>query len=135
MKVILKNKIVDVKEGYARNYLFPYKLAIPATEENMRKLEQRKDEVERELKEEEKKLEDLAKKYDGKSVTIKKEAGEEKKLFGSVTKKEIIKAFRFPSESNVILTVPIKELGEYKVPVKFGRHMATVVVKVVPEEK
>jgi len=40
MKVILKNKIVDVKEGYARNYLFPYKLAIPATEENVRKLEQ-----------------------------------------------------------------------------------------------
>jgi large subunit ribosomal protein L9 len=98
MEVILLEKIanlgklgdkVNVKPGYARNFLFPKSLAKPATRENMEEFEARRAELEKAEAEKLKAAQAEAAKVHGKSVTIQHMAGEEGKLFGSITTQEI----------------------------------------------
>jgi large subunit ribosomal protein L9 len=120
--------VVNVKDGYARNYLFPKNLAKEATAGNMKGLEGLK---KKQAAIEAKKVDDakaLADKISGISVTMTVEAGEEDKLFGSVTSDMIATALEAEGvkidKKDIVLDEPIKKLGSYQ-----------VIVKVIPEVK
>ena len=120
--------IKEVNSGYAVNFLFPKKLAEPATPEAMAKLEKCKKEIiiEREVQEELliKNLEEIK----GKTITIKGKANEKGSLFSAIHKKEIIEAMRTEhhaeiDEEYIILQKPIKEVGEFEILIKIkGRE-------------
>jgi large subunit ribosomal protein L9 len=120
--------VVDVKDGYARNYLFPKNLAKEATSGNMKGLEGLK---KKQAAIEAKKIADakaIGDKISSLSVTMTVEAGEEDKLFGSVTTDMIATALEAEGvkidKKDIVLDEPIKKLGSYQ-----------VVVKVIPEVK
>lgn len=114
--------IIQVKPGYARNFLFPKKLARPATEANQKIIEEIKRKKEQALAREKKAAEDLRKKLSQVSCTIAVEAGDDDKLFGSVTAQDIASAFEQEDISidkrKIALDEPIKKLGVYNVTVK-----------------
>ena len=114
--------VIVVKEGYARNFLIPGKKARPATPENMKLLESiKKKKAEAVAKQKEEALA-LADKMSNFSCTINAAAGEEDKLFGSVTSEMISKALEAAGfnidKKDVLLDEPIKKLGVYQVEVK-----------------
>jgi large subunit ribosomal protein L9 len=120
--------VITVTDGYARNYLFPKNLAKMATPGNIKGLEGSK---KKQAAIETKKVEDakaLADKIAGLSVTITAQAGEEDKLFGSVTADMISMALEAEGvkidKKDIVLDEPIKKLGSYQ-----------IVVKVIPEVK
>ena len=131
MKVILletierlgkTGEIISVKDGYARNYLIPKNKAKPVTPGNMKILDALK---KKEILEEEKKMEKamaIADKINNLSLTISAHAGEEEKLFGSVSNDDISNALLeegiYIDKKDVILDEPIKKLGVYQVMVK-----------------
>lgn len=149
MKVILlkdvenlgkEGDVVEVRRGYARNYLLPKKLAIEATPGNLSQLEairrKRARTEEKELAE----AESLKARIDGLVLEFVKKAGETGKLYGSLTSKEI--ADRITQEIQkefdrkyIELEEPIKDLGEHRVKVNLGRGVtATLTVRILPEE-
>ncbi len=134
-----RGQVVKVAPGYARNYLLPKKLAVAATEANRKIVEQ---ERQAHLRKEAKlvsEAQDLAKLVNGVSVTIAQKAGENDQLFGSVTSKDVAEALAAKNftidRRKIHLEDPIKQLGEYKVPVRLHRDVtAEVTVNVVREE-
>lgn len=148
MQVILREDIeklgkigdlVKVKDGYARNYLVPLKKAIEATPKNVRAMEHAKKMVSDRLRKLKKEAAADADRIKGLSVTIKAKAGEEGKLFGSVTSMDIADALKAQGvtidKRKISLEEPIKRLGDHAVPVKL--HTDVVVdlkVTVVAEE-
>lgn len=122
-----RGDIIKVKDGYARNYLFPKKLAIPATENNKRMLEE--ENIIRARRDEKMKqsVQAVAEKMQGLSCTIVVQAGEEDKLYGSVGTHEIAKAVNEQGfeidHKQVVLEEPIKKLGVYTVSVKLHRDV------------
>ena len=145
MQVILKENVeklgsegdvVAVATGYARNYLIPRKLAIQATEKNRRSLEHEK-RVETDLAAKEKKeAEKLAGELSNLSCTIRMQAGENDRLFGSVTSLDIAAALEEQGieidRRKIILDEPLKELGVFTVPAKIHPDvMADIKVWVV----
>jgi large subunit ribosomal protein L9 len=132
------NKVGDIKEvpdGYARNFLLPKGIAIPATAEKVAELENKMAKLQ---KDEGKILEDLQKiadKIEAKTFTVEAQAGEEEKLFGSVTNRdlaEVLVANKFEIEKQDIeILEPIHELGEHEATVKLGHGVhATMKVRV-----
>jgi large subunit ribosomal protein L9 len=122
-----RGDLVKVTAGYARNYLLPKRLAVAATESNKKIVEQeRQGHVRREAKLEGE-AQDLAKLLSGVSITIRQKAGEEGHLFGSVTSKDIAEALEKQNYSidrrKIQLEHPIKQVGEYKVPVKLHKDV------------
>ena len=144
MQVILKEdieklghmgEIVEVKRGYARNYLLPKDLAMEATPNNLKQLEHAKRVVADKIKKVQKESQSLADKLNATVVTLLHTSGEEDKLFGSVTSMEIADALKEAGvevdKRKIVLDEPIKRLGEYKVAVKLSGGVAgTVTVKV-----
>jgi large subunit ribosomal protein L9 len=134
-----RGELVKVAPGYARNFLLPKKLAVPATEANRKIVEQ---ERQAHLRKEAKlsgEAQELATLLNGVSVTIAQKAGENEQLFGSVTSKDIADALagkNFTIDRRKIhLEEPIKQLGEYKVPVRLHKDVtAEIGVVVVREE-
>ena len=145
MKVILttdikgvgkKDQVINASDGYARNFLFPKKLAVLADKENMAKLQMRKDSAnhkkEMELEEARKVKEELAKR----TLTIKVKTGENGKLFGSITAKEIAENLEQQykikvDKKKVNIKEAIKELGTVTVPIKlYEGVIATLQVNV-----
>ena len=135
MKVILliniknlgnKGDIRDVSEGYARNFLFPKKLAGIATDEVLLKVNLEKKEVEKKEKEAEERMRKLAGDLRNKKITIKTKS-EKGKLFGSITAKDIareIKNAEFEiNEKNIILKEPIRTTGERKIVIDLGKNI------------
>ena len=131
MKVILfedidnlgsAGEIVNVKDGYARNYLIPKRLAISATPSNIRSLQSQKKVFEKKAKEKETDAQIIKEKIDGKSFKIAVKAGESDKLFGSVTSQDIEEILKeegiIISHRDVKLDEPIKELGVYNITIK-----------------
>ncbi|MBD3380340.1 MAG: 50S ribosomal protein L9 [Candidatus Omnitrophica bacterium] len=131
MKVILLKDIenlgvlgdeIEVKDGYARNYLIPKNLVIESTEGAVRVLEQKKLQKERMDKKIQEECRALAEKIAAASCTINMEAGEEDKLFGSVTSEMI--AEQLASEGievdkkDIVLEEPIKSLGVFNVEIR-----------------
>jgi large subunit ribosomal protein L9 len=130
---------VRVRDGYARNYLLPRSLVLIADKKNLKAFEHQKriiaDQRERALKQ----VQTLSGKLASVSLTIPVKAGEEGKLFGSVTNMDIEKALRekgFDMERRKIhLTEPIKTLGEFEVPVRLTAEVTALVkVSVVSED-
>lgn len=151
MKIILlgelrgkggEGDIVDVAQGFAENYLFPQKLALPATPGNIKQLQERRHNIE---KREQKRLEDaftIKAAIDGKRVTVDAKIGEEGQLFGSVTPAQIAEAIKAQLDTEVdrkriAKGNAIKTSGRHEVEVNLYRDIsATVVVLVgVTEEE
>nr|HPM41839.1 50S ribosomal protein L9 [bacterium] len=128
--------VVNVREGFGRNFLLPQKKAVLADPKNLKQLEHQKRVVTAKQAKARAAAEETAKRLSSVSVTIGREAGEEDKLFGSVTVKDISDALR--NEGHVfdrhaiVLESPIKQLGIFDVPVKLHAEVtATVKVWVV----
>src|SRR5262245_61597427 len=117
--------VVNVKPGYARNYLMPQGKAMLATEGRVREIQHQRRVVEEKVKKEMKSFEAVAKRLADQSLEFKVQAGEEGKLFGSVTNADIaeqLTARGFEIDRRKIeLSEPIKLLGEYEVEVKLHR--------------
>ena len=136
MKVILRKEhdklgqvgtLVDVKDGYARNYLIPRGFAYPANASNTRALEEEKKQATRRVDKQKKTSENLAAELDKVSITIKARVGEDEKLFGAVTSQMIADALKeqgFDIDKRIIeLDEPIKALGIYPVNVKLHQDV------------
>ncbi|MEK6733444.1 MAG: 50S ribosomal protein L9 [Candidatus Omnitrophota bacterium] len=125
--------IVDVKDGYARNFLFPKKLAREAINSNLKIIEDIKKKKLLAAAREKKEAEAIKAKLALLSCTITVEAGDDDKLFGSVTSQDISHAFEAEDlaidKKQIILEEPIKKLGVYHVSVKLHPEV-TVEVKV-----
>jgi large subunit ribosomal protein L9 len=129
--------VVKVKDGYARNFLLPQGLAISASKANLAILEKEKAAIAARKESMRSDAESIAKRITGITVVIEQRAGEEDKLFGSVTAADIADKLEKLGVSidkrKVILPEPIKTLGEYLVPVKVGYQInAEVKVQVIP---
>ena len=131
MKVILRQdheklgkmgETVVVKDGYARNFLIPRKIAYPATEGSLRALEEEKKQHVMRTEKDLRKAEKLAEELEKVSVTVKMKVGEDDKLFGAVTSQLVADSLRekgFTVDKRMIeIEEPIKALGIYTVPVK-----------------
>ncbi len=131
MKVILKvdvegvgsaGDIVDVSPGHARNYLIPKGLALAATSRNVKSLETQKAEIMKKVDKERKRIEALAQRLTQTKVVVAKQAGEEGKLFGSVTTRDIADALAKTGievdRKKIVMEETIKTLGYYQVKVK-----------------
>ena len=134
-----RGEVVKVAPGYARNFLIPKKLAVAATDSNKKIVEQERQAHLRKEAKLEGEAQDLSKLMTGVSVTITQKAGENDQLFGSVTSKDVADALAAKNftidRRKVQLDEPIKQLGEYKVPVKLHKNVtAEVTVHVVKEE-
>ena len=134
-----RGEVVKVAPGFARNFLLPKKLAVAATESNKKIVEQERQAHLRKEAKQKGEAEDLSKLLNGVSVTIAQKAGENDQLFGSVTSKDVgdaLAAKNFTIDRRKIqLDEPIKQLGEFKVPVRLHKDVtAEVTVHVVREE-
>ncbi len=149
MKIILKETIdtlgiagseCNVAPGYGRNYLLPQGKAILATPQNRKVMEQKKAKLELQIAKERKLAEAMADKVKNIVCTIKAKVHEENHLYGSVTTHDIKNSL---NEQNVqlerraiLLAEPIKEIGEYKVPIRLYKDVEPeITVKVIAEEK
>jgi large subunit ribosomal protein L9 len=147
MKVILKEDIqnlgqqgdvVEVKSGYARNYLMPQKLAILFTKQQKKSIEEAQRVEERKLEREKDQLESVLKQVEDLSLSLKMQSEEDSKLFGSVTKLDIVKLLEENGitidKKYVDLSSPIKTLGEHKVSVMFTKEMSASFTLTVEKE-
>jgi len=132
-------EVRNVADGYARNYLLPRKLAVPATDHNIRIAQAR---VQTEAKHQSKldaEAEVLAKKLVGLTITIEVRAGEQGRLYGSVTARDIAEALEKPlglllEHRQVELEEPIRRVGLFEVPLRLSRNVrASVQVAVLGE--
>ncbi len=144
MKVILLEKIeklgekyevVEVSDGYARNFLLPQSKAQMATEGNLKNLENMKEKEKMAMKEERAEIEKIISKLDGKEFVIKMKVGEKDQLYESVTKQKISERLEEEgfeiSEKQIDLNDPIKELTEKEIDIKFNFNLnATVKIKI-----
>ncbi|MFZ4621797.1 MAG: 50S ribosomal protein L9 [Bacteroidota bacterium] len=147
MKVILRQNyntlgsigdVVDVKDGFARNYLIPRSIAFRATEGNLKALEQEKKQLARKEEKVVQDSEKLAAQLGSVSLTITMKVGEDDKLFGAVTSQMISESLTekgYTIDKRIIeLEEPIKTLGIFEVPVKLHTKVsAKVKVWVVRE--
>lgn len=147
MKVILRQDyeklgklgdIVDVKDGFARNFLLPKRIAYLATEGNMRMLVEEKKQQQRKLDKARTRSEKIAQTLTGVEVTIAMKVGEEDRLFGSVTSQMVADALEKQTividKREIVIDEPIRALGSYDVALKLdGGVSASVKVNVVKE--
>lgn len=147
MEVILKEDVsklgargdvVRVTDGYGRNYLLPRKLAIEATAGNKAVIEQMKAASVRRSAKEKSQAQDLAKQFDGVSVSFQRRSGEHDQLFGSVTSSDIADALAKKGldvdRRKIQLHESLKTLGEFTVPIKLHKDV-TAHFKVVIEKE
>lgn len=133
-------EIVQVADGYGRNYLIPRQLAIPATAGNLKQAEKLSAEHERHEQRLRTDAESLAARLRETPVTVTARAGENEKLYGSITASDIADAIQAQAEievdrRKVELDEPIRQLGEFTVPIRLHPEVtAEVQVKVVPIE-
>ena len=134
-----RGQVVKVAPGYARNFLLPKRLAVAATESNKKIVEQERQAHLRKEAKEVGEAQDLAKIMLGTAITIKQKAGEADQLFGSVTSKDIADALNAKGfnidRRKIQLNDPIKQLGEYTVPVKLHRDVTVDISVLVAKEE
>lgn len=134
-----KGELKNVAEGFARNFLFPKKYAVLATEGAKKHLELMKDSWEKQAAKEKQMYTDMASKIEGLTVTLTKRAGDKGRLYGSVTSTELAdeikKAVSVDVDKKLIVADHIKEVGEHAVTIRFtGEVKAHLKVVVVAEE-
>jgi len=149
MEIILKTDVahlgkmldvVNVKSGYARNYLFPRSLAVLASKEAKRSLEKNRAAMEALFRKELAVSEDIATKISATQLTIERSVVENERLYGSVSATDIAAALKAQgfniAKRQVVLEEPIKQLGNYSVPIRvFSGVETTVSVWVTNKEK
>ena len=149
MKVILIQDVdnlgkigdsINVKNGYARNFLIPNKLALFANDQNMKSIESMLKQQELKNAKERSNLESLSKVLDKVTLKFELKAGEEGKLFGSVTSQmisdELAKQDLNIDKKEIVLDEPIKELGKHKVSIDLGENLsASIQIKVNEDSK
>jgi large subunit ribosomal protein L9 len=148
MEVILLEKVVnlgdlgdkvDVKAGYGRNFLIPQNKAVPATKDNVKAFEARRAELERIEGEKRAEAEARAALVGGLDITLTVKAGDEGKLFGSITVRDIVEAAETRGvtidKSEVLMPDgPLRELGEYEIDAQLHAEVtATMKIRVVAE--
>ena len=147
MKVILREdveklgkagEVVKVADGYGRNFLIPRRLAVLADVRNMKALEHERRVIETRAKKDRKGAAAAAERLAAVSLTIPAKAGEEGRLFGAVTSRDIAEALEKAGVSvdrkTIQLPDPIKQVGDYKVKVRVAADIVPEVsVRVVPE--
>jgi large subunit ribosomal protein L9 len=134
-------ELVRVRPGFARNYLLPRELAVPATSAAVKRIEHEKAVALARAEKAKKEAREVAAKLSALTVTISRKAGEDNRLFGSVTAKDIENAVKALTQESlsvpdlrkqIHLVDPIKTLGTYEVPVKLVADVtATLKVEVV----
>ncbi|MCS7171531.1 MAG: 50S ribosomal protein L9 [Aquificaceae bacterium] len=131
--------VINVKDGFARNYLIPRGIALPVTEGNLRHVEGIMSQRARKLQKEKEKAHVLAKKLEGIMVEILRRVGEKGKIFGSVTAQDIAQALKERGfdvdRKRVMLKNPIKDVGIYTVTLKLHPEVSVdIKVDVKPSE-
>ena len=148
MKVILiedvkgkgkKDQVIEVSDGYARNYLFKNKLAIEADAKALNELKGRQDAKQHKYDVEKALAIEVAKKLESVTVTISEEAGKDNKLYGAVTAKDIVQQLKQNynievDKKKLILDAPIKTFGIYKIKVKLFTDVSAIVTVQVVEK-
>jgi large subunit ribosomal protein L9 len=147
MRVILTQTIeslgiigseVEVKPGYARNFLLPQQKAVVATPQNRRRMEQDKSKFELQIAKERKLAEEMAQKLEGVVCRISAKVAEEDRLYGSVTVRDVIDSLAAQNvvveKRMVLLSEPIKQLGTHKVPIRVYKGVEPeITVEIVAE--
>ncbi len=137
-KLGMRGQVVKVADGYGRNHLLPKKIALAATPQNKKWMEQQRVRFLKMEAKEKADSEELAKIMEGVSVTVKRKAGEQGTLFGSVTAMDVAEGLAAQGynidKRKIQLETPLKLLGEYDVAVKLHRDVIqTIKVKVESE--
>ena len=139
MKVILlkdvkgtgkKNEVKEVSDGYARNFLLPKKLAVPADNTNMKELNEKNKSIENKAQKEYEAAVELGKKMEEMNIVIYSKAGDGVRLFGSITSKDIAEQLKKQHEivvdkRKVLLNDPIRTLGSTIVEIKIHQKVVT----------
>jgi len=148
MKVILlqdikgvgkKDEVINASDGYARNFLFPKKMAVEANTENMSKLKAKQDSKDFKRGQEKEEAQKIAKKMEGILLKVKVKAGENGKIFGGVTAKEISESLKEEynldvDKKKIELKETIKNIGMITVTIKlFDGVIGKLKVDVIPE--
>lgn len=149
MKVILlkdvenlgdEASIVRVSDGYARNYLFPKKLAKEATDSSLRELDRKRNALEAKYANQKDGIKKTKEMLDSCSIEINADSGPDGKLFGSITKADIISEIKQKIKADfdkkmVLLDQPIKIIGDYKVQIKLSPDFeATINLRISPSK-
>ncbi|MBM3724982.1 MAG: 50S ribosomal protein L9 [Acidobacteria bacterium] len=133
-----RGQVVKVAAGYARNFLMPKRLAVPATASNKKIVEQEREAWLRREAKVQADAADLGKLLAAVRITLPHRAGENDQLFGSVTAQDIATALEKQSFSidrkKIHLDSPIKQLGEFKVPVRLHREVTVEITVEVTRE-
>ncbi|MCU0573133.1 MAG: 50S ribosomal protein L9 [Syntrophobacteraceae bacterium] len=148
MKVILTENIPDLGEigqvinvapGYARNYLLPKGIVLEATGKNVRELEHRKRVLAQKREKVRKEMMSLAEKLNQVSIVMRRKVAEEDKLYGSVSASDIAAALAEKGfdiqRKDLLLEQPIKQIGEFTVPVRVHAQIAANIRLVVQKEE
>lgn len=148
MKVILlkniqsvgkKNEIKEVSAGYAKNFLIPKKLAIPADEEKVIQLENQLKVEEKKAEENLKEIEAIVAKLDGREVNVMVKVGKQGQVYESVSKQKIadqLKEQGFEINKNqIVIDNPIKELGEFDLKIVFDHNLEAEIKLIVSEKE
>lgn len=147
MKVILRQDVeslgkagdvVKVADGYGRNFLIPQKLALEATEKNLKIFENEKKVILKQSERLQREAQELAARLNGVVCTIARRIGEQDKIFGSVGVRDIEEALAAQGitveRKNILLADPLKALGEYPVTIKTGAGLSAEIKVVVVAE-
>jgi large subunit ribosomal protein L9 len=138
-KLGTRGQLVEVAEGYARNFLLPRKLGIEATAGNMKRLERMRATFAKKEATEKGAAEKLAELLTGVKLTIKRKAGENDQLFGSVTSADVAESLAAQGynieKRKITLTDPIKLVGEFDIPIKLHREVTATVKLAVQKEE
>ncbi len=146
MKVILlqdvedlgkKYEVKEVKDGHARNFLLPNKLAKAATKQALKWLTDQKEVIEKEAEEDLKKAQELASRLDGLETTIEVKIGDEGQLFEAITNQKIadkLKEMGFDvKKSQVLLENPIKQQGEFSISINLAHNLEAEIKIIIAE--
>ncbi len=133
--------IIDVKPGFARNYLIPQGFAYPATDNYVKHVQEILKQKARKLEREKEKAQKLAEQLDGIEIEIKRPVGPTGKMYGSVSSSDIVEAIKEKTgieidKKKIMLRNPIRDLGAYNITLRLHPEVsAKIKVHVVPEEQ
>ena len=149
MKVILqqdvkgkgkKGQMIEASDGYARNFLIPKKLAVPATTDNINTMKLQEKAKQAQIEREKAEAREIVKKLESCVVKVSSKASAGGKLFGSVTNKEISDALKNQfditiEKQKIVMADPIKSFGSYEVKCRMGYEISGIIHVVVAEAK
>ena len=149
MKVILqqdvkgkgkKGQMIEASDGYARNFLIPKKLAVPATTDNINTMKLQEKAKQAQIEREKAEAREIVKKLESCVVKVSSKAGAGGKLFGSVTNKEVSDALKAQfditiEKQKIVVAEPIKSFGTYELKCRMGYEITGTIHLVVAEAK